>query len=551
MFSNMIEGTLRGMSAATITEIFVWALGIIFLVSLFCKARNAWPAFTQYTPTLLTSVGILGTFTGIIVGLLDFDTAKIETSIGPLLEGLKTAFITSLLGMLLSIVFKVLVTAGLFNKPDEYGVTEEQVGALELYEVMKQQVEGIQQLKQSISESDESSLIGQLKLLRSDVNDNHKAGERQLSEAAKNQEERFLSFQDNLWNKLQEFADMLSKSATEQVIEALNQVIRDFNDNLTEQFGENFKQLNEAVHELVDWQENYREQLADMNHKYQLGVQAITQTEAAVSHIGEETKAIPESMAELKTVLEVNQHQIDELNRHLNAFKELRDRAVMAVPEIQDQIDLALEGAKSANDQLAKGILDNVEKIQKVVGDSADQYRETVDNTRAALTESAQATANATEEIKSQFSGALDDINNHMRNLIHELQEGGKKLKDNYQSAGEKLISSTEQIGRSLSNSMNTMRAGLESTIEQQAMEHRKRADQVFGGLEKAISNALVDTGEAVQKKVDMIDKTMGEEIEKVMQSMGNALASISGQFTNDYERLVRQMQSVVRSINS
>ncbi|WP_223823665.1 hypothetical protein [Candidatus Enterovibrio escicola] len=44
----------------------------------------------------------------------------------------------------------------------------------------------------------------------------------------------------------------MSESATEQVIEALKQVILDFNHNLTEQFSENFKQLNEADHKLVD-----------------------------------------------------------------------------------------------------------------------------------------------------------------------------------------------------------------------------------------------------------------------------------------------------------
>ena len=44
---------------------------------------------------------------------------------------------------------------------------------------------------------------------------------------------------------------MMSKLATEQVIAALKTVIQDFNNNLAEQFGENFKQLNTAVLEPV------------------------------------------------------------------------------------------------------------------------------------------------------------------------------------------------------------------------------------------------------------------------------------------------------------
>lgn len=47
------------------------------------------------------ALGILGTFTGIIIGLLNFDTESIDTSIPVLLDGLKTAFITSIVGMFL------------------------------------------------------------------------------------------------------------------------------------------------------------------------------------------------------------------------------------------------------------------------------------------------------------------------------------------------------------------------------------------------------------------------------------------------------------------
>lgn len=555
MLSLFIENLLRGLSAATITEIFAWLLLAIFLLALVCKKKSWLPAFTQYTPTLLTSLGILGTFTGIIVGLLDFDTTHIETSIGPLLDGLKTAFITSLLGMLASIVFKGLVTTGLFHKPDEYGVTEDEVGALELYEVMKQQAEGIQQLKKAISDSDESSLVGQFKLLRSDLSDNHKVVDRHLLganqtvvgqfELLQAHKQDFNTFQESLWKRLEDFAEMMSKSATEQVIEALNQVIKDFNQQLTEQFGENFKKLNEAVFELVQWQENYRQQLAEMKTQYDLGVAAITQSEAAVTTISNEARVIPDTMTNLKTVMEVNQHQIDELNRHLEAFKDIRDRAVMAVPEIQDQIDQALEGAKSANDQLAKGILESAEKIQTVVGQSADQYKDAVDRTRESLNLSAQETVSATERIRQDYSDVITDINNNMRNLIQELLDGGKALKDDYQKASRSLIDETSQLSRAFNTSVNEIKDTLANTISEQATEHRKRADQVFAGLQKSIEQSLADTGEAVEKKVAMIDQTMGQEIEKVMQSMGAALATISGQFTNDYGKLVRQMKAI------
>lgn len=104
------------------------------------------------------------------------------------------------------------------------------------------------------------------------------------------------NFQSKLWQKMDEFGDLLSKSATEQVINALKEVIVEFNDKLTEQFGENFKRLDESVKKLVDWQENYKAQLADMAIKYQMGVDAISFTEKSVASIRERTEAIPATM---------------------------------------------------------------------------------------------------------------------------------------------------------------------------------------------------------------------------------------------------------------
>ena len=43
-------------------------------------------------------------------------------------------------------------------------------------------------------------------------------------------------------------------------IEALREVIKDFNEKITEQF-ENFKALNAAVEKLVVWQQQYKDEL--------------------------------------------------------------------------------------------------------------------------------------------------------------------------------------------------------------------------------------------------------------------------------------------------
>ena len=127
----------------------------------------------------IVSLGVLGTFLGIAIGLFQFDVSDIKTSLPLLLEGLKTAFITSGVGIFFSIIISIY-------KP----------------------------YKQNNSE----------------------------------------------------------------VLGALENIVREFNHNLTAQFGDNFKQLNEAVAKMIIWQDNYKTQ--------------IIENEESLTHILKELKTI-------------------------------------------------------------------------------------------------------------------------------------------------------------------------------------------------------------------------------------------------------------------
>jgi len=92
------------------------------------------------------------------------------------------------------------------------------------------------------------------------------------------------------------------------------------------------------------------------------------------------------------------------------------------------------------------------------------------------------------------------------------------------------------------------MRTALAGTLEEQAHEGRKQANQILSGMQNVIEDSLKNTGDAVKKQVDMIDQTSEREIENVMNAMGSALTTITNKFTQDYMRLVKQMEQVVNA---
>ncbi len=602
MFSQSISQPLEiwliQQSAVAVTDFFLALLLGIFIVAVLLKPFGWLQALTHYTPTLLTSLGILGTFVGIVIGLLEFDPTRIDASITLLLNGLKTAFITSLAGMALSIFYKILTSTFLVSLRKSKVPDEDQVGIGDLYAALQAQTDSVQALKKAISENDESSLMGQVKLLRGDLSDQHKATARelvalntttgQLAATAATQQQAFGQFTDTLWIKLQDFADMMAKSATEQVIEALKAAIADFNHNLTEQFGDNFKALNEAVGKLLEWQENYKQQIHDMIQQYQLGVSAITQTETSVAKISTDAGTIPETMEQLKQIVEVNQHQLSELGEHLDAFRDIRDRAVEAVPEIRQHIDATLDGVRGASETLARGMNENAEQIKTLIQSGAEGFQTSVDQVNKTLVSNSEALAQGmtesveqvktvivtgaedfknsvhgvnsalvstsdqvstqSEQVKQHLEDSITDINNILRNLVADLQKEGKQVTDDFRSAGATMIDEANNARKAFDNGLREMRDSFTESLREMADTQANQARQVFSGLSKTIEGTLGDTGEAVKKQVNMIDDAMGMEIGRVMNEMGKALASITGKFTQDYKSLVAEMGRITEA---
>lgn len=76
-------------------------------------------------------------------------------------------------------------------------------------------------------------------------------------------------------------------------------------------------------------------------------------------------------MSELREVLQVNQHQISELSRHLETFVAIRDKATTVLPEIQNKMaevgELLKSGAANVSaslEQTSQQILLNADSMR-------------------------------------------------------------------------------------------------------------------------------------------------------------------------------------------
>lgn len=525
--------------SSTTTDVFFLVISSVFIVALVLRLRGKKPVFTDYVPALLSSLGILGTFAGIVIGLLAFDPTpeKMSDSITNLLWGLQTAFFTSIIGVFLSIIFKAFESFLVKQKQasensDGLAQTDNSIEG-----ILTAQNQYLAQIAKSIGdENTDSSLVNLLKLHRSDAADQRKqviSALQTLNDATNQQNQLHLkvhiktkelmqeliqqqsAFAAQLWLEMARVSEALSKSATEQVITALKQVIVDFNHNLTEQFGENFKQLNAAVGALVQWQENYRQQLEHMTEQYAQGVQAITQTEASVANISYETAQIPVVMEKLKSVLDINQHQIDGLNNHLRVFSDMRDKAVQAVPQIQQRIDETITAVQQASSQLVEGINESAANLSNAIIKTATEFDDSSSRVNDALQTTSDHLTRESEVIKTTLLDSVTQIREDFYDFINQLQ-GSQQVQ---LKAFDKAIA--------------------------QMMDGYKESEAQIKNFAQTTINS---TAESVSKQADAIEKALEQELNRTMTEMGSALTTITGQFTKDYQILVNEMNKVVRT---
>lgn len=103
----------------------------------------------EQLPSLISTLGVIGTFVGITVGLVHFDENNLDASIPELLDGLKTAFFTSLFGMVGSLILSRKVNHA-YDKLEGDG---------EIQSAAKQIVEAINALKKDDDTDLNSTMI--------------------------------------------------------------------------------------------------------------------------------------------------------------------------------------------------------------------------------------------------------------------------------------------------------------------------------------------------------------------------------------------------------
>jgi plasmid maintenance system antidote protein VapI len=357
----------------------------------------------NHGPEILTTVGIFGCFLGIALALLNFNSGDLTNSVPALLEGIKTAFWASVSGVAGALFIRGRHNFTSLPIPQSPGVPKSAS--------LDDLVVSIMALQKGLVGEEEGTLLSQMKLLRHDSNDH------------------LTKLRDSFNN----FAKHMVENNQKAIVEALKQVIIDFNKNFTEQFGENFKQLNQGVEHLVTWQTQYKEELERIKQAQLQTASDMKIASDAFSAIVKNSEKFESIATHLKELLESMDKQQELLFIQEKALSELLIGMKNVTPEFADKLSTMLNDITSG--------------VKHIQAETVDILKNFGSQNQSANAELKNLLTEVIKKSQEQLSEGLKENSKIIKEGVLTLDKAlQKELNDSLTSLGKQLASLSEKF---------------------------------------------------------------------------------------------------------
>lgn len=534
-------------------------------------------------PQAIASLGVLFTFIGISYGLIEFNSADIESSVPVLLGGMRTAFITSVIGMIWSMCLKYKQN----NKEKEYyqqkvkvdndatigqlisylqsqdeKIAEKESSAKQYQENL---LTAIQEINKSLVGDGDASVITQIQLIKSKIQDGFESRNSQSKQE-----------HEILIKEFQKFAETMAENNSKAFIEALNSTIRDFNEKIQEQFGENFKQLNIAVGKLLEWQDNYKNTVIEVTENQRTIFEGIEQAKTSLASMADHGNSIKASAVALGDILMTIDSYQKELEISLKDLASIGDEAKKLVPNIKSLVEETNVGISKTCENTNKELNENA---VKAIGEATKYYesvgKQLEEKSSAAIDETTQyykkigdEVASSTASMKSEYH----DVSQEVKKAGIALGDIGQQVLVNLQTNGDNIEKLSKKSVQTVDKQMNNIADTLNNTVNEMLKVISKHESEVDTAADRAIEaikgasdklqKSALEVTQRVSDNLTQISKDNNEELKqqqknmaknfedamsKALYAFGNEMAKISQKFAADYTPLADKLREILR----
>lgn len=518
------------------------------------------PYFENDASQAFASLGVLGTFIGITFGLLFFDTHNLEKSVPALLDGMKSAFFTSIVGMagslgtkwwqrkkqkeydlsqpldevdenatiatLIEYLQEKNIETTKFNTQLIQTLQEQNIHNTNYHEekikLDKHLLDAINTMSKSISGESDTTLLSQLKNLRIAIIDEEKETRSEIQ-----------LMREGMISAFNEFAHQMAENNSKAFIKALEETIKDFNTKIQEQFGENFKQLNIAVGKLLVWQEEYKNTIIEVTENQKVIFEGIEQAKSSLKDMANNSYSIQESAQLLSNIILTAQKYQEELLVSLNTLVEISKEAKQFIPALNETLTQATNNitmsSSLAHEQIAK--LHNLaqENMTKSIQETTELAQKAIQNIDYYLATTQNSINKTSEQISSLSNKATESIDQYLGNVVNNLEHHDTILQQSF-NATNKTIENTTST--------------LEKNVTDFHKDLKNKLDDVNIKFKDNLNDLNNKTNHIIEKQINV----MNENIEKISIS---AIEKLDKDIQNMLKRLKDISDNMIKMINT
>ncbi len=574
---NILEQLLTPMNI--FFGIFMLGLFIYSGIKILLKPKES-----TTIPNLIAALGIIGTFAGIFTGLLEFDTAKLDESIPKLLDGMKTAFATSLVGLILSNILKCFQSATIKRKVKKDGknnsdVSLERIASL-MFDIKETIVNSNLDLVSSIKDIKENtikvseknqiamkslveelvgnkdeSLVGEMRKLRKSlVKAQDEAQERlnsglekmgtQLDNLVKTNNAISIEIErgnNALIDEFRAFAKNMSENNMKAFTEAIQECIKDLNNQLQEQFGENFKHLNLAVEKLLEWQIHYKETLEKTTANQIELYNGMNLAKELVIEISERSKSIVEVANKLGDKIITFDTQQQTLNSSIEILNKMSQDAIDLIPNMDIYIN-----------EFKNKIIETTDETQKLTTELKDQILKSTENVEIYISEvdskllehTVLATEKITEHVVTTTKNSIVEVNKSSQHVLEKInivnQEAIKnisKLSDHFEEQSSMSISYINDI----QNTMESTAEILLETLNKVSINTTKNIDEN--------NTQIISARNAIKELTQASTENIKNQQNEIIVAIKNLTIGIQSTSEVNVKAMENQMLSIEKAV--
>ncbi|WAU72344.1 anti-phage ZorAB system protein ZorA [Acinetobacter sp. TR11] len=547
--------------------------------------------FYKHLPGIITGVGIIATFAGLLFGLLAFDPAgdpaKVQDSLGLLLGGVSEAFMASALAIGTAMIITWREKSWLRQCYEQLETLTTEID--KLFETDSSGEEYLAKLLKS-SQANETnarqlkdSLVNDLKVMMTNLVEENKKNQiafaAQLSESyAKSSQDMATQIGQSITDTLQAPLDKIASSVQQvsgdqgsAVQELMTDVLTAFLSKLESTFGSQMTGMNEmmtqSVSAMKEMQLGFSQLLTDMKINSETSTKTLEmQMSKMIEDIQQKQNAMSDQMNLMVDHLSQGAAKIGEQGQH--AIEQLNGKVSELMGNLGGTMSELMSDITKQRMEQDRVILENQQKLH-------EQSSALIDNLGAEIKDLIAHSQNAIQVYKEN----IQKLSQVTTDSITGMNNGAEKMRlasEQFNTAGSSLITVTDKTSQLIaevsttSTHLTSASSNLISLLKdyKDSQESVKQAISTLDGLIKQaqseagmstrmledmnhMTNALNQVKKEMEDYLEQVSDVLVKSFESFDSSVETSLNHSLGAFDNTLDQAVKRLATGVEGLGS